>query len=164
MTGTRPPRRRPRSRPGADDGFITVELILWAAPLALLVMIIVAGARITHARALATGAADDAARAASLYRGSGSPDQVAIAAADTALANAGISCRSVNVTVTGGTQPGQIITVDVYCTAVLSDLAVPGLPGSLTMHSSASVPIEKTRTVPLGLSAAPATAAAHDQI
>jgi Flp pilus assembly protein TadG len=144
------PDRRDRRRGQAgrtDGGYVTLELVLWALPLALLLGLIVAGARITHARALAIGAADDAARAASLYRGSGTATQVATDAANTALANAGISCRNVHVVVSGGTQPGQIITVDVYCTAELADLAVPDLPGSVTLHSSASVPIEKTRTV-----------------
>jgi hypothetical protein len=43
--------------------------------------------------------------------------------------------------------PGGSVTVEVTCTVDLSDLSVPGVPGTTTVHASATAPVDPYRSV-----------------
>ena len=137
-----------RHRDDCDNGYTLIEFLFWA-PFLLLVLLpfgVLVG-RLVLAGSLADGAAADAARAASLQRNTVAARQAASVAAKQSLQQAGISCRGFTVTLTGTVQPGGVVTVKVSCTTSLSDLAMPGVPGSKTLTGTASAPIEITRGI-----------------
>lgn len=137
-------------RASGDTGTYSVELVLWTPALLLLVMLAVAGGRIVSAGNQADEASRDAARAASLTFTLPQATTAAKVAAHDALGRAGITCNALQVDVSGTVRPGGLITVRVHCTADLSDIAIPGLPGSKTLSGTSSAPIEITRSVPIG--------------
>ena len=116
----------------------------------VLAMIVVAG-RIAIAGNRISGVAGAAAREASIARSPAAAQQNALEAAQTALSDASLHCTSLSVTVeTGGfasNAPGASVRVDVSCTVALSDIGMPGLPGSRTLHDSATSPLDAARDV-----------------
>lgn len=139
-----------RHRAHGDAGAYTVELVLWTPALLLLVMLAVAGGRIVSSGNQAVEASRDAARAASLTFTQAQATNAATSAAHDALGRAGITCSPLHVDVSGTVRPGGLVTVQVRCTADLSDIAIPGLPGSKTLIGTSSAPIEMTRSGPVG--------------
>jgi Flp pilus assembly protein TadG len=135
-----------RRRVRGEDGSYTVEVVLWTPVLALLIMVIVAAGRIVAAGSDATGAARDAARAASLQTNMAAAEQAAQQAARDSFDRQGDACQKLTVTVTGSVTPGGLVTVSASCTARLSDLAIPGAPGSRTLAATSTAPIETTRS------------------
>lgn len=130
-----------------DTGAYSVELVLWTPALLLLIMLAVAGGRIVSAGNQAVEASRDAARAASLSFTLPQATAAAKSAAHYALGRAGVTCGSLHVAVSGSVRPGGLITVQVRCTAGLTDIAIPGLPGAKTLTGTSSAPIEITRSV-----------------
>lgn len=135
-----------RHRPGGDEGSYTVELVLWTPVLAMFIVLIVAAGRIVAAGSDATGASRDAARAASLQTNMTAAETAARQAARDSFGRQGDRCQKLTVTVSGSVAPGGLVTVSVSCTARLSDLAIPGAPGSRTLSATSTVPIETTRS------------------
>lgn len=138
------PQRRDRLH--SDDGSYTVELVLWTPVIALLIVLIVAAGRIVAAGSDATGASRDAARAASLQTNMTAAKAAARQAALDSFGRQGDRCKKLTVNVSGSVTPGGLVTVSVACTASLSDLAIPGAPGSRTLSATSTVPIETTRS------------------
>lgn len=130
----------------SDDGYVALEFVLWV-PLLILVLLpfVAVCGRIVQADRYATAAAADAARAASLQRTDADAQRAATTTATQSLDRAGISCRQFTVSLTGSIQPGGAVRVTVTCTTPLSDLAIPGVPGSATLRATATAPIESTR-------------------
>ncbi len=136
---------------GRDRGSTTIELaILAPAVLTFFVVAIIAG-RFAIALQAADSAAFDAARNASLSR----TESAAVSRAQTAATRSfnaqGIRCRSLKVTVNarGFQVPvGQPATVrvTVACVAELSDVALPGMPGTTTLRSSFVSPLDTYRS------------------
>lgn len=128
---------------GRDGGAVSVELTLLAPVMIALLCFVVGLGRIADAGAQVTGAARDAARAASLQR---DPAAARSVAQDTAAADvhaAGLDCRNLSVvTDTSGFTAGGVVRVQVRCTAELSGLALAGLPGAKTMSATAAAPID----------------------
>ena len=122
------------SRTSRDErGSAAIELVLLIPALMVLVLFAVAGGRVAIAHGSVEQAAADAARAASIARTSGEAQASAAEAARATLANQGLSCTSLTVTLdTSGfaTPVGTPASVaaTVSCTVRISDLAVPGLP------------------------------------
>jgi Flp pilus assembly protein TadG len=148
--------RRPR-RARDDRGSESVELAI-LLPVGILVLaLIVVGARIALASDRISGVAGIAARDASIARSASSAQSIATSSATAALDGDDLHCTSIRVTVdTSGfdTPPGRnaSITVNVWCTVDLSDIGVTGMPGSKTLHDSASSPLDPARDISLGLS------------
>lgn len=138
-TRTRPPTAGQR-------GTATVELVILAPVAFALLAFIVGLGRSADARGRLTGAARDAARAASL---TSTPHAATVAAHDTALtdlAGAGLECASPQVmTDTNQFHPGGLVRVTIRCTLDLSNLVVSGLPGSSTLTAHATVPLDTYR-------------------
>ena len=144
-----PPRRSrdPESRRGlCDAGFSTVEVVLLAPLFVLVLLLIVALGRVQQAGADVTGAARDAARAASLSRSVVQADAAATQAVTAALT--GLTCAGgPSTTVDTSTfTPGGQVRVSVRCLVSLSDIGLTVLPGSTTMTRHSTSPIETYRT------------------
>jgi hypothetical protein len=133
-----------------DRGSESVELAILLPVGILVVAMLAIGARIALAGVSISGVAGIAARDASLARSSAAAEQVATASASSALASRDLHCADVQVTVdTSGfvSAPGDpaSVTVVVSCTVDLSDIGVPGLPGSRTLRDAATSPLDPAR-------------------
>jgi hypothetical protein len=137
-------------RPFGDRGSESVELAI-LAPIAILVLtMLVVGARVSLAGDRISGVAGIAARDASLARSAGAAQQAANTAATAALAGADLHCTNVRVHLdtSGFSRPpgaAASLRVDVWCTVDLSDIGVPGLPGSKTLTDTAISPLDPAR-------------------
>ncbi|MFE4861487.1 TadE/TadG family type IV pilus assembly protein [Streptomyces sp. NPDC056670] len=131
-------------RPGrpADEGSVAVEAATIVPVLIVLVLLFVAGARLSLAGQKTDAAAQAAARAASLARTPAAAGTDAKAAAADALASSGQVCSHTNVQaqVEGLAVPvGQVatVTVTVACTVPIGDLVLlGGGPGMRTVRSA----------------------------
>jgi len=142
-------RRRRTRRDRLDTGTATIEMVLLAPIVIAFVLLVVVLGRIAETGAEVTGAARDAARAASLARTPGSAASAAQAAAASALAGESVDC-STGVSVTVSTTrwfPGGSVRVTVACTVRLSDVGFSMLPGSKRMTASATAPLERFRGI-----------------
>jgi hypothetical protein len=105
-----------------------------------LIGVAIVGGRIQVAGGAIETAAHDASRAASISRTADQARANAYAAADATLAQAGLHCARLDVTVdtSGFAVPvGQpaTVTADVECVVDFSDLVPGGLPGSKRLQS-----------------------------
>ena len=144
---TRPPQAR---RPREDRGSATIEAVIGVTAFGLFIAMTVAGGRVALSRQGVETAANDAARAASIARSSSEASADARSAAIGSLADQDIKCTttSVQVDTSGFSAPigtTAQVTATVSCTVKLSDLAVPGMPGSRTITETVSSPIDAFR-------------------
>ena len=128
--------------PSDDAGAVAVEAAILAPALLLILALLMFGGR----NAIATGAVEqaavDAARAASLARTGAQADTAARDAASRSLADQDLDCATITIRVDPSgfrTRPGESASVDttVVCLLRLSDLALPGLPGSKRISATA---------------------------
>ncbi|MFI1154756.1 TadE/TadG family type IV pilus assembly protein [Streptomyces sp. NPDC020817] len=129
-----------RRAAGGDRGSETIAAAIVTPLLLILLCLAIAGGRIVMAGSKVDAAAEDAARAASISRTYSSAQAEAAAAAARSLDDQGIQCASAttNVDASGLAVPvGQVgtVTVTISCTVSMSDLLLPGAPGSKTMTS-----------------------------
>lgn len=130
-------------------GSATAEIALLTPLLIVMLLFIVFCGRLTASKLRLDDAAHQAARAASLARTVTVAHDDARAAAQATLANAGITCENLAVTVNiSGLRPGSMVTVDLRCTVGLSDLALLGVPGSTTLSASFASPVDTYRSTP----------------
>ncbi|MFB8211106.1 TadE family protein [Streptomyces sp. NPDC056010] len=136
--------------PVGDRGSYAVETAILAPVMIALILLMIAFGRVTDADGAVDSAARAAARAASLERDASSAQAQAQAAADRSLQGEGITCRTSSVVVDTrgyaldlGTEAN--VTATVACTASLSDIGLPGLPGAKTLTASWSSPIDTYR-------------------
>jgi Flp pilus assembly protein TadG len=143
-------RRRLQPTRRGDDGFGTVEMVLLTPVLVLLLLLVVGVGRVEQARLQVTGAARDAARAASLSRTADAAASQAQASADVALAGQSVTCVGGPVVSVDTSQfvPGGQVVVTVTCPARLGDLGFPGLPATKTLTATAASPLEQYRAGP----------------
>ena len=141
-----------------DRGSAPIELAI-IGPIAILLLgLMVLGGRVAIASQAITGVAGIAARDASLARTPAQAAAIARTSAVAALAQQNLHCQATPVivvdTVGFAAAPGTpaIITVDVSCVVSFSQLAMPGLPGTRTLHDRAASPLDPFRTVSLGFS------------
>jgi Flp pilus assembly protein TadG len=134
----------------SDRGSAVIEAAIGVPAFMLFVALIIGAGRvaITHQSVLA--AAAEAARSASIERTQTAANQAATQAAAAALANQKLQCVSTQVTLdtTGFASPvgtPATVTATVTCVVNLSDVAVPGLPGALTITETMSSPIDTYR-------------------
>ena len=133
-----------------DRGSYALETAVLVPVIIALLGLLVALGRVSTARGAVESAAREAARAASLDRGPDAARRDATSAARASLTGDGIPCTGVTITVdtSGYDLPlGQTGTVAaaVTCTARLSDIGLPGLPGSKTLVEQFRSPIDAFR-------------------
>ncbi|MET9879244.1 TadE/TadG family type IV pilus assembly protein [Actinacidiphila glaucinigra] len=128
-------------RATGDRGSESVQAAIVAPLLIAFLCLAIAAGRLAVSGAKTDAAAEDAARTASLERTQLDAESAAADAATRSLENQGVRCASTNVDVdaSGLAVPiGQVgyVTVTVRCTVDLSDLLLPGAPGSKTLTST----------------------------
>ena len=133
-----------------ERGSAAIEAAIGVPAFALFVGLIVFGGRTANAHEALQSAAADAARSASIARDAQTATTDARAAATASVSNQHIRCAQVEVAVDTSDfnkapgVPGSV-AVTVTCRLNLSDLAVPGVPGSKVFSSTMSSPIDTWR-------------------
>jgi Flp pilus assembly protein TadG len=144
-------------RERAERGSVTVELVLIAPALLALLMLTVLAGRVVLAGGTVEQVAAAGARAASLARSRTEATAAATAAVRRSIAEQNLQCQHVSVSVdTAGFrvplgQPASV-AVTVSCQVRLSDLALPGAPGSRILTDRAVSPLDPYRARTLGFS------------
>lgn len=132
-----------------ERGSASLELAVLALPVLAIFGLMIGAGRVALAGNTINSAAGEAARAASIQR-----TQADAVAAGTEIANQiiqsnNLPCQpTVNIDATEFGKPvGETATVrvDVSCTVTLSDLAVPGMPGSVTLDGTGESIIDTWR-------------------
>ena len=116
----------------------------------LFVGLIIFGGRTATTHQSVETAAADAARAASIERTSNSARSAAIDIATASLSNQGVHCLDIDVSVDASQFSRTVgeaatLAVTVQCRLDLSDLSVPGVPGSRLIKATMSSPIDTWR-------------------
>ncbi|MEU4095900.1 TadE/TadG family type IV pilus assembly protein [Streptomyces sp. NPDC026673] len=132
---------RAGARVQGDRGSEAIQAAIVTPLLIAFLCLAIAAGRLTVSGGKADAAAEDAARAASLERTQLAAQSAAADAATRSLEDQGVHCASTDVDVdaSGLSVPvGQVgyVTVTVRCTVDLSDLLLPGAPGTKTLTSS----------------------------
>ncbi len=133
-----------------ERGSAAIEAAIGVPAFALFVGLIIFGGRTATTHEALQSAAADAARSASLARNADVARADAREAATSSITNQKIGCSAVDVAVDTSDfnkQPGipGSVSVTVACRLDLSDLAVPGIPGSRVLRSTMSSPIDTWR-------------------
>lgn len=133
-----------------DRGSATLEMAVLAFPMLLVLVLAVYSGRVGIAHSALDQAARDAARSASLATAS-TANQAGTDAANATLSSQGLTCSrlTVKVDVRGfKTKPGQPaqVSAHVECQLTLSDLAAPGVPGSVLITADMTSPLDEYRT------------------
>ena len=139
-----------RRRPLDERGSVSVELVIIVPGLIMILGLLLAGGRIWLSRAVAADAAYSAARAASLARSAQEAQTDGVSQGYAALDRRGLDCRERDVVVdTSGFAVAvgtpATVTSTVTCVVDLSDLLVPGLPGSMTLTGTGAAALDTYR-------------------
>ncbi|RNM11859.1 TadE/TadG family type IV pilus assembly protein [Nocardioides pocheonensis] len=139
---------RPRARD--ERGSAAIEAVIGVPAFLLFVGLIIFGGRTATTHQSVETAAADAARSASLERTSASARTQAISAATTSLSNQGIHCLDIDVTIDASQFSRTVgeaatVSVTVQCRLDLSDLSIPGVPGSRLIRATSTSPIDTWR-------------------
>lgn len=133
-----------------DRGYYSLETAILAPVMIGLLLLMIAFGRVTDADGAVDSAARAAARAASLERDADSAQAEAQTAANRSLQGEGITCQASSVVVDTSGYALDIgveatVTATIACTANLSDIGLPGLPGVKTLTASWTSPIDTYR-------------------
>ncbi|MFE5614177.1 TadE/TadG family type IV pilus assembly protein [Streptomyces sp. NPDC056524] len=143
-------RRRVAAGLRRDQGSYALEAAVLAPVMIGLLLLMIAFGRVTDADGAVDSAARAAARAASLERDASTAQAKAQAAADRSLAGEGITCQASSVVVDTAGYSLDLgveanVTATIACTANLSDIGLPGLPGAKTLTASWTSPLDTYR-------------------
>lgn len=133
-----------RRRPGGDRGSIAVELAFVAPLLLLLVALVAAYGRVARVNGVLEAGTRDAARSASQARTLDDARDRAREAVEASVGASGPCAGSLVVDVTT-VFAADAVRVSARCTYPVSDLGLPGLPGTFTARSSFSSPVDPNR-------------------
>lgn len=133
-----------------ERGSAAIEAAIGVPAFVLFVGLIIFGGRTATTHEALQSAAADAARSASLARNAEVARADAHEAATVSITNQKIGCSDVDVDVDTSDfnkQPGVpgSVNVTVSCRLDLSDLAVPGVPGSRVLRATMSSPLDTWR-------------------
>jgi Flp pilus assembly protein TadG len=141
-------RRKPQLGDHADRGSVTLELVILAPALIIMLLFVVAAGRIAQAHQAVEAAARDAARQASIARDPATARANATSSAQAALTREGLNCPAqVSVDTSGFARPigtPATVTARVTCTVHLADVALAGVP-TTTVSSHFTSPIDPFR-------------------
>jgi hypothetical protein len=148
--GTRDTMRWVRCRDPGERGSAAVEAAIGVPAFMLFVGLIIFAGRTAVAHQAVESAAADAARSASIARTGPAASEDARDAARTSLTNQQLACVDISVVVDTGDFNKPIgtagtVKVTVACRLDLSDLAVPGVPGSRVVRASITSPLDSWR-------------------
>ena len=130
-----------------DRGSATVELVLIAPVLVLMMLFAVAAGRFSLARNQVNEAARDAAREASTWRTPQSASTNGVDRGLATLAASHITCHSPRVDIdTSDLHPGGEVVADVTCTVELGDLLGLRLGGEKTFQARSVAVVDAFRS------------------
>lgn len=138
------------NRRDQERGSATIETVIVVPALMLFVALIVAAGRVQLAHQSVDAAAAEAARAASISRTATEAQTRASASGAQALTNQGLNCASTTVTVdtSGFAVPVGTpanVSATISCVVALDDVALPGLPGTITVEATVRSPLDTYR-------------------
>ncbi len=127
-----------------------MEAVVGVPAFALFVALILLGGRSATAHQALESAAADAARSASIARTATTAATTARDAAEASIRNQDLRCSDVHVSVDTSAFSGPIGTdgtvgVTVTCRLSLSDLSIPGVPGSRLLRATMTSPLDTWR-------------------
>jgi Flp pilus assembly protein TadG len=133
-----------------DRGAVSLEVVVLTPVLVLLLGLLVMAGRVALARTSVEQVADEAARSASIARTAAGARRAAEEGASRALAEQDLRCARVDVAVDAGGFAVPVglparVRATVTCVVALSDLALPGFPGSRTVTATAVSPLDTYR-------------------
>ena len=135
-----------------DLGSVAVEFVLLLPMLLALIGLVVGGARVWWTRTGVQQLASSAARAASIARTAGEARATAESLVRGDAVNSDLRCMAgwprTTIDTSGFAAPlgtPARVTVRVSCTVPLSDLLLPGLPGSFLVEADAQSPLDRYR-------------------
>jgi Flp pilus assembly protein TadG len=138
-------RRVPGKRVNAR-GSATAELVICTPVLVLISVLALALGRLVLDQSQVVDVARNAAEAASIWPTAGGAKGAAALTASYELVHDGLHCIAPDVSVdTTDLVPGGEVSVAITCVVQLSSVAVPGVPGFVTLHASAVAPVEQFR-------------------
>lgn len=135
--------------PRGQAGSIAVELTFIMPLLLLLLALLYGYGRVAQVNGTLEAGTRDAARSASQARSADQARTVAEEAVRSSLGVGGEAClATLKVELRNGLfQAGFPVTIDATCTYKVSDLGLPGLPGSLDAAASFTSPVDPNRGV-----------------
>lgn len=140
MTG----RRRGRE----ERGSLSVEMAMIAPGLFLVFGLIFAYGRVGQVNGTLEAGTRDGARSATQARSYDEARQRASDAVKQAIGDAPEACQdSVKVRITGKFEPGEAVTVSADCRYGLSDIGLPGAPGTVHTESSFTSMLDPNRGI-----------------
>ncbi len=133
-----------------DRGSEAIETVVGVTAFVLFIGLIGAAGRLAIAHQGVESAAADAARSASIARTQEEASSRAGLSARATLANQNLRCvsASVQVDASGFATPvgtPSNVTATVTCVVNLSDIAIPGLPGTKTISATMTSPLDTYR-------------------
>ncbi|HMG41413.1 MAG TPA: TadE family protein [Acidimicrobiales bacterium] len=129
-----------------DRGSVATEMAIVAPVLFMLLMLVIFAGRVTDAQHQVLSAAHAAARAASLQGDEATAGAAAQQAAEQNLKNGGLTCTPADVDITAiDLGPDGTVSVSVSCTADVSNVALPGVPGSQTFTAESTEVVDRYR-------------------
>ncbi|HET9893563.1 MAG TPA: TadE/TadG family type IV pilus assembly protein [Streptosporangiaceae bacterium] len=138
--------------PRGDRGNAPLELVLLAPIILILIGFVIAAGRVNTAQGAVDAAARAAAREASVAPSEGVAQVNALASADAALRSDGLQCQPAvslpGLSAAFGTPIGRAASVHalVVCVVRLSDVVVPGVPGTITLRARFTSPLDPFRS------------------
>ncbi len=136
-----------RRRTSTDDGAIAIELVILFPMMLLLIALVAAYGRLGLVNGNFDSGVRDATRSATQARDAGDAQRVAEQALRTAIQGISKPCLdTLEVDPIPVFEPGRPLTVTARCSYPMSDLAV-GMPGSVTLESEFSSPLDPNRGV-----------------
>ena len=133
-----------------ERGSAALEAAVGLPAFMLFVALIILAGRVAITTQAVDSAATASARTASIARTAGDANTTARTAAASALADQNLNCVSTTVTLdtTGFSAPlgtPATVTATVRCVVNLTDLALPGVPGTRTVTATATSPVDTFR-------------------
>lgn len=136
------------ARSNRESGSLVVELVVLTPVVFIIAMCTLVFGRVSNARQLVTESARAGAQAASLMPNAESAQSAAVDNAQVGTDNQAHTCvRAQVATDVSHYYPGGYVRVTVTCSVTLSDLSVPGVPGSTNISESATAPVDPYRSV-----------------
>ena len=142
--------RRSPERGRRERGSAAIEAVIGVPAFLLFVALIIFAGRVSIARQVVQAAAADAARTASIARTQGEARTAGNAAATASLSDQGLNCvpTTISVDTAGFASPvgtAATVTATVTCRVNLTDLSLPGVPGTTAITATMSSPLDTYR-------------------
>ena len=128
---------RPAARRRSESGSLAIEMAMLAPSILLIFALIFVYGRAAQVNGTLESGTRDAARSVTLARSYDDALDRARAVLLDALKDAPQSCQNtIDLRIVGPYEAGRAVTVDASCTYGISDLGLPGAPGTITAKSS----------------------------